>query len=119
MPVSDAQLEHARKSHGPHADRWVVVFANPAAAAAMQSKVGELPPGAIVAKEKRQKPDDTRPEGVAFMIKHRKGELAESGGWEFRYYPSDDPHPSYRRCIDCHRAGASTDYVFSTLGAAK
>jgi hypothetical protein len=71
-------------------------------------------PVSIIAKEKRLERDDAHLAGVAFMIKHGKGELKESGGWEFAYYPSA-PQARYDGCVDCHRSGGSKDYVFSTL----
>jgi hypothetical protein len=55
------------------------------------------------------------PEGVAFMIKHPKGEFASSDGWEFVYFPTPTSRASYTRCVSCHRSGASKDYVFSSL----
>src|SRR6266498_3512778 len=98
---------------GPHADRWVMTYANPAALAALESN-GAFPSGAVIAKEKRTRADDSHPEGVAFMVKHRKGEFAASGGWEFLYYPSAGRAANYDGCISCHRAGGTRDYVFSS-----
>jgi len=106
----------ARKSDGPHANLWAAVYANPAALATLKAKSStEFPAGAIIAKEKRRQRDDRTPEGVAFMIKHPKGEFAGSGGWEFVYFPSPANGSSYTRCVSCHRSGASKDYVFNTL----
>ena len=76
--------------------------------------------GSIVVKEKLGR-TDSNTEAVAFMIKHPKGKFAESGGWEFLYYPSTGPAPSpahageYKGCVTCHRAGAKRDYVFGTF----
>lgn len=111
-----AQPGEARKTHGPHADLWASVYANPAALATLKTKNStSFPAGAIIAKEKRRQRDDSAPEGVAFMIKHPNGEFAASDGWEFVYYPSPENRPSYARCVSCHRSGASKDYVFSIL----
>jgi hypothetical protein len=116
MPVTDTQLEQARKSHGPHSNLWAAVYANPAALATLSSKDAKVfPSGAILAKEKRRRREDGTPEGVAFMIKHPKGEFVASHGWEFVYYPSAGPRSSYERCVSCHQSGASKDYVFSRL----
>ena len=102
-------------TEGPHKDRWVVVYANPVAIAGFKAtEAEEFPEGSIIAKEKRLERDDAHPDGVAFMIKHGKGELQESGGWEFAFYPSA-PQARYDGCVDCHRSGGSKDYVFSTL----
>lgn len=108
-------LEH----HGPHTFRWIMVYANPAAAEALRDDaVTRFPPGAILAKEKlsRTKPDKV--EGVAFMVKHEAGQFGSSGGWEFVYLPSDGAKPSYETCIACHKSGGRKDYVFGSYGAA-
>jgi hypothetical protein len=116
MPATADQSERARKSHGPHANLWAAVYANPAALATLKTKSSTgFPAGAIIAKEKRRHREDRTPEGVAFMIKHPQGEFAGSDGWEFVYYPSPANRSSYARCVSCHRSGASKDYVFSTL----
>jgi hypothetical protein len=115
MPAAVSPPDEARKTHGPHANLWAAVYANPAALATLKTKNSmKFPAGAIIAKEKRRQ-RDRAPEGVAFMIKHREGELVDSDGWEFVYYPSPGNRSSYTRCVSCHRSGASKDYVFSTL----
>ena len=118
MPVTAVQREQAGRSHGPHANLWAAVYANPAALATLKAKDAKVfASGAIIAKEKRRQRDDGTPEGVAFMIKHPKGEFVASNGWEFVYYPSAGPRASYERCVSCHRSGASKDYVFISLPA--
>jgi hypothetical protein len=78
-PVTDVQLERERKKHGPHTDRWIVVYANPVAAAALRDKiVREFPEGAAFAKEKLLAPGDTGGR-VAFMI--ASPAFTKSGGW--------------------------------------
>jgi hypothetical protein len=120
MPATAARPANARKTHGPHANLWAAVYANPAALATLQAKNSTgFPAGAIIAKEKRRQREDGTPEGVAFMIKHPKGEFARSNGWEFVYFPSPGNRSSYAHCVSCHRSGASKDYVFSTLSASK
>jgi hypothetical protein len=117
MP-SAVRPDEARKTHGPHANLWAAVYANPAALATLETKSSTgFPAGAIIAKEKRRQREDRTPEGVAFMIKHPQGEFLDSNGWEFVYYPSPGKRSSYARCVSCHRSGASKDYVFSTLPA--
>jgi len=106
-----------RDKHGPHARRWVRVYANPAAASALADPaVRKFPPGATIAKEKLLTVDADHPEGVAFMIKHRAGQFAASGGWEFLYFPSGGTTADYSGCIGCHRAKGRKDYVFGTYG---
>jgi hypothetical protein len=116
-PVTDAQLERERKSHGPHTDRWVVVYANPAAAAALRDvTVTEFPEGAAIAKEKRHDPSEESADGVALMIKRSKKEFPATDGWEFTYRPAPLGESTYSGCADCHRAGGQKDYVFGRYG---
>jgi hypothetical protein len=116
MPAAVPRPEQVRKTHGPHANLWASVYANPAALETLKTKTStRFPAGAIIVKEKRRKREDHAPEGVAFMIKHLEGELKESDGWEFVYYPSPGNRSSYARCVSCHRSGALKDYVFSTV----
>lgn len=99
------------ESNSPHGARWIRVYANPIALEALQAH-RDLPPGSVVAKEKRPEVDG-EVEGVAFMIKHGKGAFTRSNGWEFRYYPSNGEPLAFERCAACHRAGAKQDYVFT------
>lgn len=105
--------------YGPHAERWIRVYANATAASAMKEpKRIAYPAGSIIVKEKLVSPEDAAPEGVAFMIKHEKGKFTDSGGWEFLYYPSGPAAAKvaeYKGCTTCHRAGAKRDYVFGTF----
>jgi Cytochrome P460 len=120
MPAAVPRPAEARKSHGPHANLWASVYGNPAALATLKTKNSTgFPAGAIIAKEKRRQREDRSPEGVAFMIKHPKGEFVDSDGWEFVYYPSPGKRSSYARCVSCHHSGASKDYVFSSLPASE
>jgi hypothetical protein len=114
-PVSQAQLEQVRERekgvYGPHAGRFVRVYANgTAVGAAADSRERRFPPGAIIVKEKMAAPDQSGPADVAYMIKQDDGRFPASGGWEFGYIPAG-PDPDYTGCIECHRAGGS-DYVF-------
>lgn|SRR5215471_8056607 len=110
--VTDAQVEAERKTHGPHTNRWIRVYANPLAESALaDARVTVFPAGAMIAKEKLRDPGDAHPEGVAFMIKRPQGQFPRSDGWEFVYTPAADSG-SYDGCIACHRAGGRKDYVF-------
>lgn len=116
-PLTPQQLQIARKSHGPHTDRWVKVYANPTALRALRDKAAmTFPPGSVIAKEKLRRPGDVQAEGVAFMIKHPQGAFAESGGWEFLYHPATGARATYDGCAACHRAGGAKDYVFGSHG---
>jgi hypothetical protein len=117
--VTTARIEAARAGHGPHTNRWIKVYANPAASAVLDDpRIPVYPAGAMLAKEKLLQPADAHAEGVAFMIKYGDGRFAESGGWEFADYPAGGAKGSYDRCVPCHRAGATRDYVFASSGQA-
>ena len=107
----------AARAHGPHAERYLRVYANPRAAAAAREPGDQpFPAGSIIAKEKLAGPAAT-PEAVAFMIKEPPGTSPESGDWTFRFFP-EPASASYTGCVECHRGGASRDYVFSRWKAA-
>jgi hypothetical protein len=113
MAPTPAQWASQTAKHGPHTQHYIRVYANPPAAARLASgERGALPVGAIVAKEKLGLSPDGAPAGVAFMIKRAGRAFAESGGWEFAYFPdSGDSRRTHRACAACHQA-ASSDYVF-------
>ena len=107
----------AVRDHGPHGDREVMVYANATALKALHSdKTQVFPPGSIIAKEKRLRGQKGEPEGVAFMIKHARGEFDRSDGWEFAYYSADAGAGTDEHCATCHRAGGAKDYVFGKYG---
>src|SRR5262245_48877879 len=90
VSMTDEELARRRaegqRTQGPHAERYLRVYANPAAISVVEAAKG-FPVGSIVAKEKLLDPYANRVEGVAFMIKHPEGTFSDSGGWEFRYFP--------------------------------
>jgi hypothetical protein len=101
-----------QREQGPHAERYLRVFHNPTASLVGGDSDAKYPVGSIIAKEKLADPYARRAEAVAFMIKHAPGYSAESGDWEFRYYP-EPRGADYASCVECHRTGTSRDYVFS------
>jgi hypothetical protein len=105
----------ALRAHGPHAERYLRVYANPTARSTDQTPTAKaFPVGSIIAKEKLADPQAAKADGVAFMIKHPPGTFPSSGDWEFRYYP-ETRGASYTGCIQCHHTGATRDFVFSRL----
>jgi hypothetical protein len=110
MAPTEAQWDAERRRVGPHADRLIMVYGNPAGATAATS--GEpFPPGATIPKEKRRS-DKAAPDGVAFMVKRQDARFRDTGGWEFLYYPTaGDPRATHEQCASCHRQ-AARDYVF-------
>src|SRR5262249_30148917 len=104
----------AREKYGPHAERYVRVYANQAMLAAISdTKAQPFPIGAVLAKEKLLGSPNGTPEGVAFMLKPPPGAFPETSGWEFRYFPDPgDPSRTQQACAACHRSAAATDFVF-------
>lgn len=116
-PVTETQVEKARKTFGPHTYRWINVYANPLAASALQDPLAKtFPVGAVIAKEKTLAPGDRNAEAVAFMIKRPKGQFVESDGWEFLYRPVKTETANYDGCITCHKASGTKDYVAGNYG---
>jgi hypothetical protein len=109
-----ADWAEAMKKHGPHTQRYVRVFANPVAAAALRAG-GPLPVGSVIAKDKLVDPQDDTPEGVGLMVKRPDARLGATGGWEFLYFPAvGDRRETHEHCAACHRAATMTDYVFGS-----
>ena len=67
------------RAKGPHARRYIRVYANRAAAAALEAGKA-LPIGAALAKEKLARREASDPSGVAFMVKRTRSVFPESGG---------------------------------------
>src|SRR5689334_19903497 len=98
LAITNAEKQKISRERGPQANVWGAVFANQTAWAAFKAK-GDFAPGSIIVKEK-SRDRSGKPDGVAFMIKHGKGEFARSGGWEFRYYPPPVSGGTYQGCVD-------------------
>ena len=114
MAPTPVDWARARQKYGPHTERYIRVYGNQAAAQAVSAREKRpFPQGAVVAKEKLARSPDGRAEGVAFMLKREASQFPETGGWEFVYYPaSGEARRTHEACASCHRAAASTDYVF-------
>jgi len=114
MAPTAADWEKARRTYGPHTERYIRVYANAAAATAASSEnARHFPVGAVLAKEKLLGSPHGSVEGVAFMTKRPKAAFPETNGWEFSYFPdSSDMRRTHESCASCHRSAASTDFVF-------
>ncbi len=111
---SSADWATARQKYGPHTERFIRVYVNQAAVAAVADpETRPFPPGAVIAKEKLSRSPHGAPEGVAFMVKRKESQFPSTAGWEFLYFPpSGDARRAHEACASCHRAAASKDYVF-------
>ena len=116
MAPTAADWERARRTYGPHAERYIRVYGNEAAVAATAGgKVTTFPVGAVLAKEKRLGSPDGSVQGVAFMTKRETAAFPNTGGWEFSYFPgSGEPRRTHESCAACHRSATATDFVFGT-----
>jgi hypothetical protein len=114
------EREKFEKRYGPHAKRYVKVYANEVAALALESSTRPFPKGSILAKEKLVSPDAKKSSGVAFMVKGEGGEVSEDNDWSFSFYPSNggDVKTTHRSCVACHRAAVESDLVFGTYRSA-
>ncbi|HSP07936.1 MAG TPA: cytochrome P460 family protein [Acidobacteriota bacterium] len=114
---ANADSEATQKANGSRAQRMIQVYANRDAERALKNEQNKgLPIGSILAKEKILIKDGSRPEfsGVAFMVKRSPDQFPETGGWEFRYFPSNetDRGQIQQACSGCHKT-ARRDYVFA------
>jgi hypothetical protein len=126
--VSQADVERARKTQGPHAHTRIRIFMNAGAAEAFELRRKDespspavYPVGSIVVKEKKgesiyggQAGRSKTHDGVGGMIKREKGYDPEYGDWEYFYFEDPAKVESGRiaSCVACHAGAATTDYVF-------
>jgi Cytochrome P460 len=113
MAPSPEEWGAARRKFGPHTQLLIMVDANPTASASIAAgSKRAFPVGSIIAKEKLAHSPETV-EGVAFMVKQQRSAFPETGGWEFRYFPSPpDARATHEACASCHRAVSTKDYEF-------
>ena len=114
-PTAEQRAE-AYKEHGVHAERYIRVYANTAAAAVLPGRVTRsFPLGSVIAKEKLVDTTQQSREGVAFMVRRSDPRFRETGGWEFLYFPEDGHRTEvHRACAACHRGSPTGDYVLGT-----
>jgi hypothetical protein len=113
-----ADWSKAKEKYGPHSDHYIQVYANQIATQTLlRAKGGAFPTGAVIAKEKLMDSSTGPVVGVAFMIKRGEPKFANTGGWEFSYYPRSDDTAGIQECGNCHRSVASRDYVFGPYPA--
>jgi hypothetical protein len=114
--VRERPVEPAPEA-GLHAGRFIRVYANAAAQPALATAARPAAAGAVIAKEKLSKADDTEPVAAAFMVRRDEARFRETGGWEFLFYPpSRDPEATHRGCAACHRNARDGGYVFGHAG---
>jgi Cytochrome P460 len=121
--ASQADVDEAKKAHGPHAHTAVRIFMNDLAASAFEGKRASYPAGSVIVKEKRALPivGSTEPrdeaahhDGVGGMIKRPPGFDAAHGDWEYFYFhdASKVEKGAIASCVGCHDRAASADHVF-------
>ena len=112
-PVVRERPVDAARGAGLHAGRFIRVYANAAAQPALATVPRPVAAGAVIAKEKLSKADDTEPVAAAFMVRRDEARFRETGGWEFLFYPpSRDTEATHQACAACHRGAQGGDYVF-------
>jgi hypothetical protein len=117
---TDADWAAARATHGPHTERVIRVWGNPAAVAALKAnpETPRFPVGVAIAKGKFTSFDDRSARGVGIMVKRSGPAFAETGGWEFLYQPDGpDPAATHRACASCRQRASRSDLVFGRYGS--
>ena len=102
MAPTEEAWRRASKTHGPHNQRLIQVYANPLAYPAIRDPKQEFPTGAILVKEKLTGVENAPPAGVAIMIKRNTRQFASSGGGGFLYFPSNNEKGVHESCAGCH-----------------
>ncbi len=100
------------KGQPPHG-AYLTTYVSPAVLAALQSKSGTLPDGAIIVKENYS----PKKELAAVTVMYRRtGYNPEEGDWFWLKYAPDKTVLAEGRvdgCINCHRAVQNNDWVFT------
>ena len=126
--ASQAHVEAARQTKGPHAHSAIRVMMNESAAQTFAGGGGGYAPGAVIVKQKTLLPtrdarsaarDRAIQNGVGGMVKRAPGFDPAHGDWEYFYFDDATKIESGRMtsCIACHEAAKPTDYVFGTWAA--
>jgi hypothetical protein len=121
--ATQAEVEMARKTSGPHAHTAVSIFMNDLAAGAFGKPNARYPVGSIIVKQKKALEywSATQPgemaasnDGVGGMIKRPAGYDPAHGDWEYFYFEDARKIESGRinSCVRCHSGAANNDYVF-------
>lgn len=102
------------------APSYGVVFVNGPGAKTYErhGERGNFPVGTVIVREARVEPDNEIPQSVLVMIKRAKGFNPGGGDWEFISADGIDlkirEKQTTGRCLDCHKAGKKTDFVFKS-----
>lgn len=104
------EVRRSDATHGPHAFRFVHVFANPAAAKALSRRPWRFPVGAALVKEKEPG------KGFTAMVKRPAGYDPSHGDWEYLVSEPGRAPVSGRlsACAGCHAKASRQDHVFGT-----
>ncbi len=96
----------------PHG-AYLTTYVSPAVLAALQSKSGKLPDGAVIVKENYS----PQKELAAVTVMYRRiGYNPEAGDWFWLKYAPDKTvlaEGKVEGCINCHRAVQNDDWVFT------
>ena len=113
--ASEAELEAASKTFGPHAHTAITIYMNDLAAGVFGKANPTYPVGSVVVKEKKAIMTQGN-DGVGGMIKRSPGYDPAHGDWEYFYFEDPGKIESGRMvsCVQCHSGAAGTDYVFGS-----
>ena len=127
--ASQAHVDAARKTHGPHAHTSIRIYMDASAAKAFEAGSTPYPVGAVIVKEKlllsyRTGPGQSTPgdrSGVGGMVKRDAGFDPEHGDWEYFYFedPKQVESGAIASCVDCHASAKAKDHVFGNWPASR
>jgi hypothetical protein len=108
--------EQAGVAADPHEDKFVTVYVNEVARAAMlHQQKPTFPMGSVIVKEKLTSADSRTPELLTVMRKQRKGYNPRGGDWEYLVFDGTaaavQSQGDSQRCVSCHAQWKETDYV--------
>lgn len=106
------------QSHTEFLTTYASVFANDAAAPYMKNEKLRFPVGAMIVREKLNKPADEIPEMLSAMIKRERGFNPLTNDWDFILVDKATSKVSTGRstqsCAVCHATMRSSDFLFKT-----
>ena len=100
-----------------HGYSYGVIYANDAAARVMLAGGPQkYPAGSVIVREKLSRPEATKPELLAAMIKRAPGFNPAGGDWEFLLFDGALTRVRERQkkgsCLECHASQAARDFVY-------
>lgn len=115
-----AEVSQAKKEFGPHANAYLSIYMNDAAAQAQRDKTRTCRVGSVIVKQKIFNTHEAI-NGVGGMIKRAPGYDSEHGDWEYFYFEDLAKIESDKiaSCVNGHEGAKDRDHVFKRWAEAK